>query len=224
MNRYYGQWEPPVDEVLYENYFKNISDGFFVDCGASNGLLHSCTKFFEDSGWDGVCIEPSAAFSELVESRKVQCLNLALSDRDALLQFNQAVHAIGSSVGLPTGGAVDYIPELKSFVTSFGYVIEPITVQSITYKSLQLPSVDLLVIDVEGHELSVLDGVVGAITLPKVICIEYPITGINRITKSLIEMGYRFDFISFNNAFFSIGIPEVSRFGETEPMVCYRDE
>jgi hypothetical protein len=100
-----------------------------------------------------------------------------------------------------------------------------LNVLTTTYKELttDISKVDLLVIDVEGHEESVLKGMVGC-KLPSVICIEYPITGIRKITRILTYMGYRFDFISFNNAFFSFNMPAVSKFGETQPLACYRDE
>lgn len=219
---FYGQWNPPVDLVLYENYFKNTPKGFFVDCGASDGVLHSCTKFFEDCGWDGICIEPSVAFKELIVNRKVNCLNLALSDKIGEVQFNEAVHAKGSKAGLPPGGAVEYVPELKRFVTSFGYEISIITVPTTTYKALNLPSIDLLVVDVEGYEEAVIKGMYGTL-LPKVICIEYTVTGIKKVTRLLTGLYYKFDFISYNNAFFSLGM-NPTKFGETKPMGCLRDE
>ncbi len=222
INRYYGQWSPPVDQVLYENYFKNTPKGFFVDCGASDGALHSCTKFFEDNGWDGICIEPSVAFKNLVLNRKVKCLNSALSNKEGTIVFSQAVHPSGNA-GYPAGGSANYPKDLKNFVGACGYQFADIKVPTITYKSLGLSSVDLMTIDVEGHEEMVLAGMVGAV-LPKVICIEYTVIGLKKSKRLVTSLGYRFDFISFNNAFFSIGLPVTPNFGVTQPMGCFNDE
>jgi len=221
--RFYGQWDPPVDKVLYMNYFYEIKDGFFVDCGAAEGVLYSCTKFFEDSlDWKGVCIEPSPkAFAPLQTNRKATNLNLGLSNKDGNVIFTEAFKP-GNS-----GGAIDYLPKLKNWVAGFGYSFLDIQVDVITYRSLierlGINKVDLMIIDVEGHEMQVIEGMVGTSVLPKVICIEYTITGMNRITKALSGLGYHFDFISFNNAFLSTGFPEKEWFGITEQLACYQD-
>jgi|LakMenEpi03Aug12_release.lakeMendotaPanAssembly.Ray.scaffolds.fasta_scaffold59755_2 hypothetical protein len=60
MNKYYGQVPNagylyrgvPVDKFLHDNYFKDKRDGFFIECGAADGLNLSCCKFFEETmGW-----------------------------------------------------------------------------------------------------------------------------------------------------------------------------
>jgi len=46
------------DQFLYENFFKNVTDGFFIDIGASEHEYQNNTFFFEDLGWNGILIEP----------------------------------------------------------------------------------------------------------------------------------------------------------------------
>ena len=224
-NRYYGQWSPQVDRVLYENYFKDVRDGFFIECGAGDGIADNNTKFFEDSlGWNGVCIEPSTvSFGQLIKRRpNTKNLMLGLSDKDGSITFTEATNRSNLS-----GGAVQYHPRLKSFVSSCGYAFRDITIETMKYSTLlttlDIPKVNLLTIDVEGHEAAVIDGMMGA-KLPDVICIEYTCAGINRVKRLLTELGYRFDFISFNNAYFSIGVPEKTWFGVTAVMGCFDDE
>ena len=31
---FYGQYTPSVDQLLYEKYFKDKRNGFFIECGA----------------------------------------------------------------------------------------------------------------------------------------------------------------------------------------------
>lgn len=207
-NRYYGQWSPPVDQVLYENYFKKVPKGFFIDCGASDGLLHSCTKFFEDSGWDGICLEPSPkAFAELIKNRRVTSLNAGLSTKNGKITFTEAVHPVGSNAGFPAGGSVKYPDDLRNFVGSFGYKFSDILIDVIAYDSLikrfGITHVDLMVIDVEGYELSVIGGM--SVCLPDVICAEHSFVGLGNLKDCLGKLGYNFDLVSFNNAFFSFG-------------------
>ena len=46
------------DRFLNENYFKNKLTGTFVDIGAHDGNTYSNSKFFENLGWSGLCVEP----------------------------------------------------------------------------------------------------------------------------------------------------------------------
>ncbi len=216
--KYYGQWDPQVDEVLHENYFKDVPTGFFVDCGASNGVLHSCTKFFEEQGWDGVCLDPSpTVFSELVLNRNVRSLNIGLADRNGTLTFTEAVHPIGSIAELPAGGSMQYPADLRNFVGAFGYKFTDIVVDVLTYDSLienlGIDKVDFMIIDVEGFELSIIKGM--SKCLPGVLCVEHPFIGVDILKQVLGDLGYRFDFVSFNNAFFSMGYPLKDWFGVT---------
>jgi len=226
MDKFYGQWNPTVDRVLYENYFKDVRNGFFIECGAGNGIQDSNTKFFEDSlDWSGVCIEPSpVSFDQLTSIRpNTRNLMLGLSDHDGTVTFTEAVNGSNSS-----GGAVKYHPKLKAFVSACGYSFKDITIETMRYNTLltklSVTNVNLLSIDVEGYEASVIAGMVGATILPNVICIEYTCSGIQRVKRLLAELGYRFDFVSFNNAYFSRGLPIKEWFGVTDIMECFEDE
>ena len=46
---YYSQFQQ--DKFVYENYFTNKVDGYFVDIGAADGIKFSNSKFFEELGW-----------------------------------------------------------------------------------------------------------------------------------------------------------------------------
>ncbi|MEI9889739.1 MAG: hypothetical protein WDN45_03025 [Caulobacteraceae bacterium] len=53
MGKFYGQFDPPVDRVLFERYFPDKTiRGVFVECGAYDGQTESCCKFFENR-WTG---------------------------------------------------------------------------------------------------------------------------------------------------------------------------
>jgi hypothetical protein len=63
-------------------------------------------------------------------------------------------------------------------------------------------TVDLFVLDVEGFEVEVLDGMVGSKYLPNIFCIEYPHVGLDKLQEILVDLGYRFDTINETNAYF----------------------
>ena len=46
------------DEYVYNNYFKDKKDGFFLEIGADDGIRFSNCAFFEKTlGWNGIAIE-----------------------------------------------------------------------------------------------------------------------------------------------------------------------
>lgn len=68
-----------VAEVVYP--FKH--DGYFVDCGACDGILFSQSKSLEDDGWKGICIEPNWAFiDDLEKNRKCKVSRSAIVPRE----------------------------------------------------------------------------------------------------------------------------------------------
>ena len=70
--RYYGQLS--LDKVIHETFFPEKRNGFFVECGAYDGLGESTCKFFEETmGWTGLNIEPVPyTFDRLVVNRTEQ--------------------------------------------------------------------------------------------------------------------------------------------------------
>ena len=66
---YYSQ--SGEDNFLNANYFKNKTNGTFIELGALDGVLYSNTKFFEDTlGWSGILIAPHPyKFQELTKNR-----------------------------------------------------------------------------------------------------------------------------------------------------------
>ena len=54
-------------------------------------------------------------------------------------------------------------------------------------------NIDLFVLDVEGYEINVLEGMKNSAYLPHVFCIEYPMIGLDNLKNKLYDMGYLFD-------------------------------
>jgi len=181
--KFYGQFDPPQDQVLYERYFKNFSGkGVCLECGAVDGVNLSSTKFFEETlGWMAINIEVHPnSFKKLITNRPNSInINIALSD-------------IKGNAKLVTG--VNFF--LRAYVTTREKK-DGLHIERDTYKNVvdQLPidHIDLMVLDVEGHEVRALTGMKDSRLMPNILCVE--INHSNKIQlKELIEsMGYKFD-------------------------------
>lgn len=86
-------------DIIY-NKITNVHTGVYVDCGANNGIFLSKTKFLDDNGWTGFCIEANPEqFKNLSNNRpNATCINTALYDVDNI-NVELSVDSRGSGGG-----------------------------------------------------------------------------------------------------------------------------
>ncbi|WP_267423637.1 FkbM family methyltransferase [Methylobacterium sp. GC_Met_2] len=207
--RFYGQWKPPQDELLFRRYFNDMQErpGHFIECGAFDGVSESSALFFEETlGWTGINVEPSPdAFKSLCINRpRAVNVNAALSDCDARSLFQHAIHPhYGRNFG---NGSLHHTKKHLDDLLAQGCRFEVYEVATLTYRTLlkqhPLPHVDLFILDVEGAENAVIDGMKDAPILPRVLCIEYDHGDVWKMIRNLEKIGYRYDGLIHNNAIF----------------------
>lgn len=76
---YYAQFD--VDKVIDEIYFPGKETGNCIEVGAVDGVESSNSLYFEQKGWNCLCIEPQPGpgyFESLIKNRKL-ALNYAIS-------------------------------------------------------------------------------------------------------------------------------------------------
>uniref|UniRef100_A0A6C0AQV3 Methyltransferase FkbM domain-containing protein n=1 Tax=viral metagenome TaxID=1070528 RepID=A0A6C0AQV3_9ZZZZ len=195
---YYSQ--AGEDEFLNSNYFKNKRDGIYIELGALDGTLYSNTKFFEDQlGWKGILIEPHPyKFQDLKKNRPNNYLfnNLVSCEKEDVV-FRYFVDNYSG-----VSGVEKTLPK-EHFNGFFNIINEPqermvIKPKSFTeiIKSTDIIHIDLLSLDVEGHEYEVLTSWDFSIPID-VILIET--LGGSQYEKEeqcrqlLIKNGYKFD-------------------------------
>lgn len=132
---------------------------FFIDIGANDGISGSNSFYFALRGASGICLEPvSEPFRKLRSlyslRRDVVCRQLAVSDREAETEIVAADY-------------YSFLPETEdsthSSLSKCWGLLEPkpewVILKPFLHAiaGVQVPSiVDLLSVDVEGHELNVL--------------------------------------------------------------------
>ncbi|RKS23975.1 FkbM family methyltransferase [Pseudomonas sp. WPR_5_2] len=208
MHKFYGQFEPQVDKFIFERYFKDEGiKGVFVECGAFDGLTENSCKFFEETmGWKGYNVEPVPwVYENLCKNRPESTnLNFALSDKIGTATFTAVDHP---DFGVDcTNGSLAHTEKHFSILEQSGCKFVHVEVDLLTWPEFirrnNISHVDLLVLDVEGHELSVIDGMYGCEILPDVFCIEIGHLDFIEIRRKLSDLGYIYDISSHVNAFF----------------------
>jgi FkbM family methyltransferase len=156
---YYSQCQEDV--FLNENIFKNKQNGVYIELGALDGILYSNTKFFEDSlNWKGVLIEPHPEKFKLLRLNRPNNFlfnNLVSCHEEPLIfRYFENIHAAVSGVEntLPQFLLENFF-ECNPYLPQNKILIKPISLTEIV-KGTNLTHIDLLSLDVEGHEYEVL--------------------------------------------------------------------
>lgn len=206
--KFYGQFNPPVDKFIFQRYFKrHQGPGVALECGAFDGQLESSCKFFEETlGWQTVNIEPSPPiFEQLIKNRPLsRNLNLALSDKEGTAVFKQVVHPqFGEQC---TNSSLNHLEKHKQQLDKMGCSYKQYEVKTVRYadlvRSIGLSDLDLMVLDVEGHELAVIEGMVGAPVLPRILCIEHGHLGVRKLRNAMRKLPYVLDTTSHVNSYY----------------------
>ena len=202
--KFYGQFSPPQDQLLYEAYFKDKRNGVFIECGSFDGVNESSCLFFEESmDWNGVNIEAVPfVYNQLILNRPNSInINAGLSSRSGIADFKHAVHPEhGAWFG---NGSLAHSEEHTIDLIGQGCHFISFTIPLITYKDvvrdLEMNHLDLFVLDVEGHELDVIAGMTGAQVLPQVFCIEHGNIDNVSLDSLMTNLGYKKDRVIHNN-------------------------
>ena len=136
----------------------------FIDIGANDGVLFSNSFKFAKKGADGLCIEPSRnSFRKLRLNHlfhpKVKCINRAVSNINGHIFLNEDGYE----------STLSYVSKSKN---NNAYSVKCQTLDKILENYPQLLDIDLLTVDVEGHEREVFDALTNDKFKAKVIIIE----------------------------------------------------
>jgi FkbM family methyltransferase len=175
---------PDQEHALVREFFGGETSGYYVEVGANHPTGGSQTWHLEQSGWTGVLIEPQpelAAF--LVASRKARVFATACSS-PANAGQSLPLHVDGPRSALdrdrmPPGAKAAYV-----------IVVPARTLDSILEEAEAPAPIDLLSIDVEGHETEVLRGFDVSRWQPLLILVEDPVHNL-QTHRFLTKNGYR---------------------------------
>ncbi|MEZ6241720.1 MAG: FkbM family methyltransferase [Phycisphaerales bacterium] len=166
------------EDLFLDELFDSQGDGFFIEVGAYDGYTYAVTYALESQGWSGLLVEPVPSLHAKAQARRPgsRVVNAALS-RKGSTGTARFTHILGS--GGDDYDASSYLdePDSRGFSkrppakTNVEHVEVPLTTMT-DLLAEHSGSVDLVVIDVEGGEMNLLDGFDLARFRPRVILIE----------------------------------------------------
>jgi FkbM family methyltransferase len=150
------------DKYIYETFFKEKKNGFFLDIGAHDGIDKSNSYFFEKNmDWMGICVEPiPEVFERLKMNRKCLCVNAGLSDKTGQATFWKIEGYSEMLSGLEENYNEQHKQRIRKELEQQGGKLEEIQVEitdiNTLLKNNNVDLVDYCTIDVEGSEEKIL--------------------------------------------------------------------
>jgi len=162
--KYFGQWE--TDRII-ETYFPIGHLGSCIEVGAANGVKGSNTLYFEERGWNVLCIEPNPAHKESLEKYRKFVKYYACSDKSGFLPLQ--VFKVGEKNIMSSLTSLNPDTRLleshKEIINeSYTVEVEVDTLTSILMNKIQdtplhkVKNIDFISVDTEGTEIDVLKG------------------------------------------------------------------
>lgn len=174
---------PPEQEISLVRDFFGSGTGYFVEVGANEPEKESQSFHLECAGWTGVLIEPQPDLAaQLREKRTARVFEAACSSPERA-GSRMTLYVLGPYSSFDRKLAVTGLrPEHAIQV--------PVrTLNDILEEARAPRPIDLLSVDVEGHELDVLRGFDFARWQPRLILLEDHVTSLDK-HRFLTRAGY----------------------------------
>jgi len=194
--------EHELDLLIRNEFFPDVTDGVFVDVGAAGPDFLSMSALFRGLGWRVIAIEPNPAFCQTYGEAGLEVLEYACGDHD---EDDVPFEVVDSHGVQYEGGKVSFesfsaLRVKRRYRWKFAGRRAKLDGTSITVKLRRLDSilaehapdlerVDIVSVDVEGWELTVLDGFSLEHYQPRVLVVENVFEE-GRYRRTLKRRGY----------------------------------
>lgn len=195
------------DYYLYTRHFSRLKrPGIYLDSAANDARLYSNSYFLDAClGWQGICVEADPKHTDgFKKYRTCEVVSNCVSNREG--------HKVSFLVAGPYGGVIDTNrnmmkrPEMVGQGRHINKLLDKgyqLTLLCTTVKNILVQNmvtvVDYFSLDVEGHELSVLEGIDWAKVRFNVLTVEISATTKVAIESFLTSKGYVHHIPTLNN-------------------------
>lgn len=180
-----------LEDVILYRVFKNIQNGIYIDVGANDPIIDSCTLLFYEKGWHGINIEPVREHYDALNYQRTRDINI-----------NGVISPLSGEINL-------YSPETRGHSTISkerfqDFINNNITVEVLKTNCFTLndlinkyignSDIHFLKIDVEGAEYQVLETINLKLYRPWVILCESLELTADKSCDEFVELLKKFNY------------------------------
>jgi len=172
------------EDAIIRTLLHETRPGIYVDVGCHHPIRYSNTLSLYLHGWRGVNIDANPRLIERFKAvrRRDIAVCAAISDQESEVVFHEFEDELVSTL------SKDALPEWEGKWKKRGErVVKTRTLNSVLKETLQAGvEIDLLSVDVEGHDLNVLRSTNLDVFRPKLIVVEMHHLQLNRVMENAI--------------------------------------
>lgn len=193
------------ESLILERLFHSQAPGFYVDVGAHHPKRFSNTYALYKRGWRGINIDPTPGLKEMFNAVRPDDLfiDAAVLTEEGLREFHMfhepALNTFSKALAEEYQHAGNKLAELRPIRTRrLSTVLDECKIDH---------PIDLMSIDVEGHELDVLQSNDWATYRPRVLLVEILAFDLSRpdanaVHNFMLERGYALFAKTYNTVFY----------------------
>ena len=183
-------------DVVLENIFRDKKNGFYIDVGCQHPIKNNNTYLLNKKGWNGINIDLDKDNIDLFNTSRPNDVNVNVAISNKIDEVDLFFYHKKSPINTINKQISDY---QKAKVTQIKKIKTDTLNNIISASKYNNSKFDLLSIDVEGHELQVLQGLNFNIYSPDVIVVEFLDLTISKleIKNQSIEHLFKTDLYKF---------------------------
>lgn len=176
-------FKPEFEPALVREFFRDRPRGFFVEVGANDPKKDSQSYHLEEAGWTGILVEPLPDLAaELRRQRTAQVFEVACSSPDRAGQIMR-LHVAGAFSSFDPNLAVTGMRADRTID------VKVRTLDDVLSEGNAPMPIDLMSVDVEGHELEVLSGFDFERWKPRLVLLEDHVSNLDK-HRFMTRAGY----------------------------------
>ena len=177
----YSQWG---EDLIIKDFFKDKKKGFYIDIGCFHPIMFSNTCLLFHKGWNGVNIDLSQTAIDLFNIIRPNDYNFCAAISNNIEEKDLFIDHDFSPVNTIQKSFYDLANKDIAFKNLIRKKIVTKKFSDIVEKIANLPKVNFLNIDCEGHDYNVLSSIDINHYRPELICIETH--DVNMLTREII--------------------------------------
>jgi len=197
------------EDLFINDYFKEKDKGFYIDIGCYHPIKYSNTALLYNKGWHGINIDMNQTsidlFNILRKRDKNICAAISNTSGETTQYFDHLFSPINTldkkfSAIASKKFSIGKQKEKKIYTYKFNQIIQKY--------NIKIKQIDFINIDVEAHDLEVLEGIDLSLFNAKILCVEMTNNQNNIKEKKLKDYlnKYNYDLIKTDglNGFFEL--------------------
>ena len=161
------------EDLFINDYFKEKNSGFYIDIGCYHPIKYSNTALLYNRGWKGINIDMNQTsidlFNILRKRDKNICAAISNTNKKTIQYFDHLfspINTLDKNFSSIASKKISFRKHTEKTVQTYRFN------QIIQKYDINIKQIDFINIDVEAHDLEVLESIDLSIFNPKIICVE----------------------------------------------------